>query len=269
MNQRKALLLAALLIVGGVVLGTRLLGHESKALKTKEGEAPAAVSSGATPEARSPETAISKHKPRPISRPEPARHSATVDRFLEESTDRQWSGKQEGLLTARLEALANPFLDALGVECQSSCCKMSLSFEFLKDYGEESDKRLAYNAVLMDLQSDLGFGAWASSMQTSGSDFYVCFDRTQTDRDQLGLERIDDRRRLLDESMPDFLKCLPPGQDTAMFNVLAVFHKDGSVTTKSSTPQNEISDCIGKTVNSWRTAEGGSEGFLSLPILVQ
>ncbi len=48
-----------------------------------------------------------------------------------EPLDEAWSSAQEDAISNRLGELENPFIDSLGVECQSSCCKMSFRYEYL------------------------------------------------------------------------------------------------------------------------------------------
>lgn len=196
--------------------------------------------------------------------------SSPSARFKEEAQDQKWASTQEEALAVRLKELDNPFIDSLGIECQSTCCKMSFSYEYLKDYGDEEGQKLAYNAVLGDLQSSVGFGSWASEMEMAGSDFYTCFDRSKVD-DELRLEgtiRLEERKRLLAESMPELVECLPEGQQTAVLSVLAVFHKDGTVSVKHRERHSALQVCVGAIVRQWTTVKGGPDGFVSLPLIL-
>ena len=103
-----------------------------------------------------------------------------------------------------------------------------------------------------------------------GSDFFVCFDPSKN-QEELQLKssmRLEDRRRLLRESMSELVECLPKGQKSAVLNVLAFFHEDGTVLVKRRDPESEIADCVGAIVGQWSTDKGGAHGYVTLPLLL-
>ena len=172
-------------------------------------------------------------------------------------------------MSDRLDELENLFLDPLGIECRSTCCKMSFNYEYMKEYGDAHAIEFASNAGQLDLQSSLGFGSWANRMET-GAEFCACFDRSQ-DRAELqskGSIRIDERKRLLNESMAELVKCLPKAEQSAVIKVLAVFHEDGKVTVRKRESDSELKTCIAAIVRQWQTVKGETTGIVNLPLML-
>ena len=269
--------LAFLLLIGVAVKMTLATAKEPV---LAGGEKPAAGTSASLSNQTSRATNVPTPSETPVAAaPSLPSESPPSARFKDEPLDQEWATAQEKAISDRLDELDNPFLDLLGIECQSTCCKLSFSYEYLKDYGDgdphesilayEAGQVFAFDAGQLDLQTSVGFGSWSDRMET-GSDFYTCFDRSQ-DTAELQLKgtiRIDERKRLLNESMAELVQCLPKAEQSAEINVLAVFHEDGTVTVRKRESDSELKTCIAAIVRQWQTVKSDTHHLVNLPLML-
>ncbi len=258
--------LTLLLLIGGAVKMTFATAKEPV---PAGGEKPAEGKSTSLPNQPSRAASVPTPFKTPVAAPSLPAQSHPAERFKDEPFDQEWATTQEKAMSDRLDELDNPFLDLLGIECQSTCCKMSFNYEYLRDYGDAHAIEFASDAGQLDLQTSVGFGAWSNAM-ANGPDFYACFDRSQ-DMAELQLKgtiRIDERKRLLKESMAELVECLPKGEQSAVINVLSVFHEDGTVSVRARERDSELKTCIAAIVRQWQTVKSETHHLVNLPLML-